>query len=270
MLMKKIYLCLTTIFIILSFCKISSAGFLPQPNWESQGLKYGESIAGFIKNAPLIDGNLDDWRYAIWVAFDSANELFRGANAWKGKNDLSLTWATMYDDKNFYFAGAVRDDEFAPSDDPAQPWLGDTIFLYIDWTGKKAEISSKPAFAKIKGKASVFDFSPGNKNPRIGESSIAIVPEPLLGKGGMIYEVAMPFEFLTNEKIDQGKVIGFTPGYEEGTNNPEGKAGTVFMDWGAVDPDNAINLGKLKFSGALAIISNDKLTTTWGNIKVNN
>ena len=120
----------------------------------------------------------------------------------------------MYDDKTFYFAAAVRDDEFAPSDDPAQPWLGDTIFLYIDWAGKKAEISSKPTFAKVKGKALILDSSAGAKNPRLGESAIAIVPEPLLGKGGMIYEVAMPFEFLTNEKIAQGSTIGFTPGYE--------------------------------------------------------
>lgn len=265
--MKEVYLCLIAIFIVFPFYNFSMAGFLPQPNWEAQGLKYGESICGFTKNTPRIDGNLDDWKYAIWVAFDSVNELFRGANAWKGKNDLTLTWSTMYDDKTFYFAGAVRDDEFAPSDDPAQPWLGDTIFLYIDWAGKRAEISSKPAFAKVKGKASVFDFSPGNKNPRIAESKIAIEPEPLLGKGGMIYEVAMPFEFLTNEKIEQGKIIGFTPGYEEGTNNPEGKAGLVFMDWGAVDPDNALNLGKLKFGGALIVISKHKLTTRWGSVK---
>lgn len=36
----------------------------------------------------------------------------------------------------------------------------------------------------------------------------------------------MPFMFLTNEKIEQSKIIGFTLGYEEGTNNPEGK-----RDW---------------------------------------
>lgn len=265
--MRNIYINLLVIFIVLSLCLTSWAEFLPEANWEPLGLQYGESLCGFINNPPQIDGKLDDWRYAIWVTFDSKNELFRGANAWKGKDDLSLTWSTMYDNTTFYFAVAVRDDEFAPSADPASPWLGDTIFLYIDWAGQKAELSSKPTFAQIKGKASIFDFSTGAKNPRIGESKIAIVANASLGKGGMIYEVAMPFEFLTKEKIEEGKVIGFTPGYEEGTDNPEGKAGTVFMDWGAVDPDVAANLGKLKFSSALAVKYDGNLATTWGKIK---
>jgi hypothetical protein len=264
---RNIYICLSVILIVNALCLTSSAQFLPQPNWEPLGLKYGESLCGFINNPPQIDGKLDDWKYAIWVAFDSKNELFRGANAWKGKDDLSVTWATMYDDKTFYFAAAVRDDKFAPSNDPAQPWLGDTIFLYIDWENQRAEVSSKPAFAKIKGKASVFDFSTGGKNPRLGESSIAIEPNAKLGAEGMIYEVAMPFEFLTKVKIAKGSIIGFTPGYEEGTDNPEGKGGTVFMDWGAVNPDEAINLGKLIFGEPLSVGTTGKLATTWGNIK---
>jgi hypothetical protein len=265
--MKNIYVCLLVTYAVFS-CITSWADFLPQPNWEPLGLQYGESICGFIENPPQIDGNLDDWKYAIWVSFDSVNELFRGAGAWKGKDDLTLTWSTMYDNTTFYFAAAVRDDKFAPSGDAAQPWLGDTIFLYIDWAGAKAEVSSKPTLAKIKGKASVFDFSAAAKNPRLAESKIAIIPNALLGKGGMIYEVAMPFEFMTNEKIVEGKVIGFTPGYEEGTDNPEGKGGMIFMVWGAVNPDEAKNLGKIKFGGALSVTYIDKLASTWGKTKL--
>ena len=265
--MRNIYLCLSVILIVLSLCLTSSADFLPEANWKPLGLEYGESICGYIKNPPKIDGKLDDWKYAIWVTFDSKDEIFRGGNAWKGKDDLSVTWSTMYDDDTFYFAAAVRDDEFAPSADAAQPWLGDTIFLYIDWAGDRVEVSSKPTLAKIKDKASVFDFSAAAKNPRLPESKIAIEPNEELGDDGMIYEVAMPFEFLTNIKIVEGSIIGFTPGYEEGTDNPEGKAGTVFMDWGAVNPDEAINLGKLIFGEPLSVGKIGKLATTWGNMK---
>lgn len=257
------------VLISLSFFFISSliyAQFLPEPTGDQFGLEYGESIVGRPVNPPQIDGNLDDWKYAVWIGFNSDKELFRGRGVWKGKDDLSVTWATMYDDKNFYFAAAVRDDMFAPSDNPAEPWRGDMIFLYIDWAGNKAEVSSKPGFAMSKGKPTVSDFS-GGKNPRLSESKISIVANSKLGKGGMVYEVEMPFNFLTNEKIDEGKAIGFTPGYEEGTDNPEGRAGLVFMDWGGVDPDQARNLGKLKFGGKLLVNSADKLADAWGRIK---
>ncbi len=257
------------IILLLSFIFINSptnAQFLPEPNEEQFGLAYGESIAGRPVNTPQIDGKLDDWKYAVWVGFNSERELFRGRGAWKGKDDLSVTWSTMYDDKNFYFSAAVRDDTFAPSDNPAEPWRGDMIFLYIDWAGNKAEVSSKPGFAMVKGKPTISDFS-GGKNPRLPESRIAIVANSKLGKGGMIYEVEMPFEFLTKENIYEGKVIGFTPGYEEGTDNPEGRAGLVFMDWKGLNHDEARNLGKLRFGGKLLVNSAGKIADSWGRIK---
>ena len=68
-----------------------NADFLPEDNSDAFGLEYAESIAGFIPNAPKIDGKLDDWKYAIWVAFDSEKELLRGKGAWKGKDDLTMT-----------------------------------------------------------------------------------------------------------------------------------------------------------------------------------
>ena len=70
----------------------ANADFLPEDNSDAFGLEYGESIAGFIPNTPKIDGKLDDWKYAVWVAFDSEDELLRGKGAWKGKDDLTMTW----------------------------------------------------------------------------------------------------------------------------------------------------------------------------------
>ena len=109
----------------------ANGAFLPEDNSDAFGLEYGESIAGFIPNAPNIDGKLDDWKYAVWVAFDSEKELLRGQGAWKGKDDLTMTWSTMYDAKNFYFAAAIRDDIFAPAAN-AGPTLGrgHNLFVY--------------------------------------------------------------------------------------------------------------------------------------------
>lgn len=257
---------LSTILCLL-FVISSSADFLPKDNTDAFGLEYGESIAGIPPSTPKIDGKLNDWQYAVWVAFDSEKELLRGQGSWKGKDDLTMTWSTMYDDETFYFAAAIRDDLFAPAANPAQPWVGDTIFLYIDWENIGAgQPACKPNFALIKNKAQVTDFS-AQKNPDLPKSEIAIVPTADLGKGGMIYEVAMPFKWLTKEDIKQGDEVGFTPGYEEGTGNPEKRAGLVFMDWFGLNPDDSANLGKLKFGESLAVDASGKLTIAWGQLK---
>ena len=53
-------------------------------------------------------------------------------------------------------------------------------------------------------KALVTDFS-AIKNPDLPKSDIAIMPTPELGKGGMIYEVAMPFTVAHEGKSQGGK-----------------------------------------------------------------
>lgn len=261
---KRIFLsALLCVFFVFS----ARGDFLPEENIETFGLEYGESIAGIPPSTPKIDGKLDDWKYAVWVAFDSEKELLRGKGIWEGKDDLTMTWSTMYDAKNFYFAAAVRDDAFTPAANPAEPWLGDTIFLYIDW--EKFGVGTpacKPNFALINNKAQVTDYS-AVPNADLPNSDIAIVPTPELGKGGMIYEVAMPFEWLTKVKIEQGVEVGFTPGYEEGTQDFEKKGGMVFLDWFGLNPDDSANLGALKFEGPLAVDSMGKLALTWGQLK---
>ena len=263
--MMKTILLSTILGLLLVFS--ANADFLPEDNSDAFGLEYGESITGFIPNTPKIDGKLDDWKYAVWVAFDSEDELLRGQGAWEGKDDLTMTWSTMYDAKTFYFAAAVRDDIFAPAADAGQSWLGDTIFLYIDWEKVGVGVPvCKPNFAYINKKAIVTDFS-ANKNPDLPKSDIAIVPTPELGKGGMIYEVAMPFAWLTKVKVKEGTEVGFTPGYEEGTDDPEKKGGLVFMDWHGLNPDESANLGTLTFGGPLAVEPTGKLAITWGQLK---
>ena len=83
----------------------------------------------------------------------------------------------------------------------------------------------------------------------------------------MIYEVAMPFEWLTEGKSRRGLKSDLTPGYEEGTDNPEKKAGLVFMDWHGLNPDESANLGTLIFGEPLAVDAVGKLTLTWGQLK---
>ena len=123
----------------------------------------------------------------------------------------------------------------------------------MDWEKLRAGVPVfKPNFARINNKALVSDFS-AVKNQNLPNSEIAIVPEPELGDGGMIYEVAMPFDWITKENIKDGSEVGFTPGYEEGTANPEKRPDLVFMCWNGLNPDDSANLGTLTFSGPLSV-----------------
>ncbi len=238
------------------------AGFIPKPD---ETLPYGESICGLTPRSPKIDGELSDWKYAIFVAFDSERELFRGKGSWKGPDDLTVIWSTMWDKDNFYFAAAVRDDKFKPSNNPAQPWLGDCIFLYFDAANSKAVVDNKINFALLNNKPVVSDWS--GRGVDMTSAELAITPEKELGPAGMIYEARVPMKLIQNIKVEEGYSFGFTPGYEEGTNDPEGR-GLIFMDWNGVDPDVAANLGKLTLGGKLAVTPLTSLPMLWGKLKL--
>lgn len=77
----------------------------------------------------------------------------------------------------------------------------------------------------------------------------------------------MPFEWLTAVKIKQGVEVGFTPGYEEGTDDLEKKGDIVFLCWNGLNPDDSANLGVLKFGKSLAVNPTGKLAITWGQLK---
>ena len=55
---------------------VEAAGFLPKANGNELGLKYGETVARQFVKAPKIDGNLDDWQGAVWIAFDTVKRAF--------------------------------------------------------------------------------------------------------------------------------------------------------------------------------------------------
>ena len=77
--------------------------------------------------------------------------------------------------------------------------------------------------------ARVLNFG---KNPEVTKSKIAVEPNADLGKGGMVYEVAMPFKYITKVNVAKGLEVVITLGYEEGFNHDKEKG--VFLDWGGI------------------------------------
>jgi hypothetical protein len=84
--------------------------------------------AGFIKKAPVIDGNLDEWTTPV-LKLDSKSKTNIKINDYTGDSDLSATVYTGWDKDNFYFACKVVDDIFCQENSNELMWNGDCFQL---------------------------------------------------------------------------------------------------------------------------------------------
>lgn len=96
-----------------------------------------------LDKAPKLDGNLDDWKNAAEQKFDSWRDVYLTSEqvpgaasrkaAWKGADDLSVSFRGGYDDKNIYVLLTVKDDKH--KNDQAEGQLidlGDSALLMFD------------------------------------------------------------------------------------------------------------------------------------------
>jgi hypothetical protein len=83
-----------------------------------------------------IDGKLDDWANANWIAVADRKNLFAGAGAgpWNGPDDCSYQFSLMWDEKNFYFACKVTDDVVYDSGQhEGSIWNNDCVELFFEF-----------------------------------------------------------------------------------------------------------------------------------------
>jgi dienelactone hydrolase len=66
--------------------------------------------------APVLDGDLGEWRLVRWNDIGGARSRLRGR--WDGDADLSLRFALQWDDTGLWLAATLRDDDLAPGDAP--------------------------------------------------------------------------------------------------------------------------------------------------------
>lgn len=84
--------------------------------------------APLIGSAPKVDGSLEDWpeqRHAL-------NEVVFGAESWSGGDDLSGSYAVLWDTTNLYLAIQVNDDTFAQSASGRALFQGDSAEILLD------------------------------------------------------------------------------------------------------------------------------------------
>ena len=81
-----------------------------------------------IGSEPTIDGSLEDWpeqRHAL-------NEVVFGADNWSGGDDLSGSYAVLWDATNLYLAVEVNDDTFAQAASGRELFQGDSAEILLD------------------------------------------------------------------------------------------------------------------------------------------
>ena len=211
----------------------------------------GQTIA-FSKSI-TVDGNLSDWNGAAWIIYDQDHDVMRGGS------DMEAAWAVLYDDSNFYFAAAVKDDDVATS---ATWFKTDVILLFFDWesNGTRSALLQFNHTGAFNGPADLTEAS-----------SLIVTVEETWGDGGKIYELSIPFEkALANVNMTpaEGGTFKMIPGFADGSAAGQE---AVFMSWLGANVDNCATWGEtgvITFAGLMAVAPHAaKLATTWGYLR---
>lgn len=68
------------------------------------------TITAHKANGIVIDGDLGDWNLDSPAVINSAEQIIRDGNLWKGVDDCSATYYLSWDEENLYMAAQVTED----------------------------------------------------------------------------------------------------------------------------------------------------------------
>lgn len=159
-------------------------------------------IAVEAKTAPVIDGNLDDWKDAAPLHLDR-EEYTHGtfAGSWS-KDDLSGVVFTKWDDKYFYVAAKVTDQLFNQTQFDGDAWNEDSIQIAIGT--KETGLYEFSLALTMKG-PQVWGFSNSHGLGAMADAKVNVIHS----SGLIVYEAAIPWSALGNIKPAAGKTLKF-------------------------------------------------------------
>ena len=279
----------------------------------------GEATSAPRRGAITIDGDLAEWASIRLLAQEITTkpqdwyQIAPGGGAGRdtnkgglrvsrgqidGDKDLKVTWMTMWDNENLYFAFEVVDDdinELKPPYDARNARNFEGYWLCFDtkhnaplkkFANKKFNTAEVAAISSYEPDDTFWEIAPlttrgaGAAFHRDGEVGDPEINSPAKGHlmakksgGTYTFEVRMPWKifdpyFGKGFKPKDGDIIGFDitvmdvdPVYEP----PKGGA----MAWSSdFENDNSPGvLGDIIFSTTAAVDPKDKLPTIWGKIK---
>ena len=196
-------------------------------------------VATRVAEPVTIDGDLSEWGDVPVFAADSARQILRGASLWRGPDVDSFTLQLMWDNEALYVAASVRDPQHEQTETGPSVWRGDTLWGYIDGTGRGARLSSKWTLANTPQGPQVWDWVAESFMP-----NAELAWQPFEAGNGYIYEARLPFASMRISDVRAGKEMRIEAG--------RGFGGESFLDLTGADPDTAANLARLLLVNDLA------------------
>ena len=181
---------------------------------------------------PVIDGDLGDWNRTAPIVLDR-EEYARGD--WKGPEDLSAFFYTMWDDEYFYIAAQVRDDRFRQPFIGTEVWMGDSVQFGID-----PDYDRSLSYGEDDGEYGLALTQLGPQVVRwtgdggvIRTANLAVLRQD----GITVYEAAIPWEEMAPLRPEVGKTVGFSLV----VNDDDGDGRKCWLEWlggiaGSKDP----------------------------------
>jgi len=198
-----------------------------------------------------IDGKLDDWADATSFTLDDVHYIdppVPGKRAlWGGPADLSMKFYAKWDDKAFYLAAEVHDDEHIQNEEPGMMWAQDMLHVaaYLQEAGKQ-DGRYEFGFGAYAEKDSVVKYM-NSLPPDAAGADIQFKSHVDQAKGTCIYEVAIPWNRLAPFTPKAGKSFRFTFAVSDADRQP-GK-GFNFLEW-----TPGIDYGKNPFEFATVVL----------------
>jgi len=184
------------------------------------------------------------WQDATALHLDQESQ-FRGPKIWGGKEDLSGTVRTLWDERCFYLRAEVTDDKFLPPSSVGRLTEGDSIQFAVvpNLTGSSPDIytygvafvSDRPVLVRT---AAPLDVPLG----KVGGSRVWIKRRG----NRTVYLAAIPWEELSPFRPAPDKTCGFNVILNERDHPFQSRA---WMEWTpgmVVEKDSAL-FGRLKF-----------------------
>jgi photosystem II stability/assembly factor-like uncharacterized protein len=149
---------------------------------------------------PVIDGDLTDW-FGVTAYSLRAQDAWRVEHAWPVPLDSSAVLQAAWDGPNLYFAVRIFDDAIV-TDDPAAPWLDDSLELALDGRHDHTRDWSHDDDRQFTITAAGATFESGSPTTcyRAAAGRWAL---------GYTIEVAIPRACLGEIAVVEGQIVGF-------------------------------------------------------------
>lgn len=211
---------------------------------------------------PVIDGNvnLSEWK-GTWATVDRKKEMttiLAGAE-WKGKEDLSYDFNTMWDEENFYMSLIVTDDVHYQNEEPSKCWSADGIQFGIESNLNKNGVLMAPDTAVLysnftelgmayNGKESyIYRFKSQDSKNEIGVVENCSIAAKREGNK-TYYEMAIPWSEIFGKDFVINKDIIFNFAVLVNDNDGTGRKTYAGYNDGIGTEKNAYQFGKLSLA----------------------